>query len=336
MNKKKIKIIIQCICIVTILIVLAFIAKYLFSVWQDKQTEKELQIQEEYYVDEIVWMGVAEDGISTCVVENVNDKSIRILPGKSVFLASISGVENECCGTEYTEYLLHEYSIQDGTLERTVDITNISGSYPEYILNQIYSLFILDEEVYIRVRLAIRPEEGETIYDYMDRQNIWKYLFINIETGEVVEEFNGQYTDMLMLDNYNILNNVPFLSDNISEDFAEKYYNFESLAKFSWKPNGCFKMDIEAIDLPHQNEELYSLFPELKNYIGQEGYYIHLVIGNSPSAEYLLRLLMEDGKEISFEHMEPIPADESIDGQEHEVHSFEEYYQWKDIYWRDR
>ena len=44
--------------------------------------------------------------------------------------------------------------------------------------------------------------------------------------------------------------------------------------------------------------------------------------------EEVMRLLMEDGEEISFEGC-VLPADESKDGEEHEIHSFEEFYQWK-------
>ena len=38
-------------------------------------------------------------------------------------------------------------------------------------------------------------------------------------------------------------------------------------------------------------------------------------------------VLVEDGQEISFEGC-VLPANSSKDGQEHEIHSFEEYEQW--------
>ncbi|WP_268874764.1 hypothetical protein [Clostridium sp. Marseille-P3244] len=41
-----------------------------------------------------------------------------------------------------------------------------------------------------------------------------------------------------------------------------------------------------------------------------------------------MRLLMEEGEEISFEGC-VLPANESNDDKEHEIHSFEEFYQWK-------
>ena len=340
MNKKKAIITISCICAVAILLTITFIAKYLFSVWQDKQTEKDfVVIEEEYFEEEIIWMGVAEDGVSTCVIENVWDPYMQILPGESVFLTSSYGVEIDAgiSYNEYSKYLLTEYRIEDGLLGRVVDITSIVDMYPDDRIIGVYRLCNMDGEDYALVRIEAKPEEGETIYEY-DKRGLGarKFIYLNLSTGEMFEGKSSQSIDYMMLDISFLLNNEEFLSDNISEEFVDYFYDPNSIVRFLEKPNGCFEIDIEAIDLPHQNEELYSLFPELKNYIGQEGYYIHLVIGNSPSAEYLLRLLMEDGKEISFEHMEPISRYQSIDGQEHEVHSFEEYYQWKDIYWRDR
>lgn len=340
MNKKKGIIIVSCICIIIIALIGILAIEYL-PAWLDEQEakkaeEKERQIQEEYYIDEIVWMGVAEDGVSTCVIETIGDLNLRILPGKSVFLLSRYGEEVDF-DAEYEEYLFKEYSIEDGTWRGIVDITEVLEEYPEYLISEVgTNFYYIDGENYIRVCIAIKPDEGESIYDYMDRQNIWKYIYLNIDTGKMFEGERNQFSDKIMGDVYSLLDNEEFLAENISEEFAERYKSWEHLTWFGPKTNGYFKIRLETADLPQQNEELYSLFPELKNYIGQEGYYVHLLIGNNPSAEYLLRLLMEDGKEISFEHMEPIPADESIDGQEHEVHSFEEYYQWKDIYWRDR
>lgn len=339
MNKKKTIIIIRCICTLLILLIVAFVTKYVFSIWENKQAatkQEKVSFYEDYTGTEIEWMGVAEDGISTCVVENVGYRSISILPGEGVFFTNRCGVEINF-GVDYNEYLLKEYQIENGTQGRIVDITKVIDQYPDYLINSLSKFYNINGQDYVRVCIYVRADEGETIIEYDGRgSSARKYIYMNIDNGEMFEGKSNQFSDMLMWDLETLFDNVEFLKENISEGFAGRYYNSPSTTGFTGKANGCFEIDIEAIDLPHQNKELYSLFPELKNYIGQEGYYIHLVIGNSPSAEYLLRLLMEDGKEISFEHMEPIPNYQSIDGQEHEVHSFEEYYQWKDIYWRDR
>ena len=100
--------------------------------------------------------------------------------------------------------------------------------------------------------------------------------------------------------------------------FLMEYHNFE----------GVYQIEIMAKYLPKQNEALYGMFPELEQYRGEEDCYVCLYIGGYPTAEELLRLFMEDGQEISFEGV-VMSGEYSIDGEEHEIHSFEEYEQWR-------
>ena len=81
-------------------------------------------------------------------------------------------------------------------------------------------------------------------------------------------------------------------------------------------------------NLPENNEELYREFPGLKNYEGSEDDIISLYLQEELTDEEVMRLLMEEGEEISFEGC-VLPADESNDDKEHEIHSFEEFYRWK-------
>ena len=81
-------------------------------------------------------------------------------------------------------------------------------------------------------------------------------------------------------------------------------------------------------NLPENNEALYREFPELKDYVGNEDDIVSLYLQEELTDEEIMRLLMEDGEKISFEGC-VLPADESKDGEEHEIHSFEEFYQWK-------
>ena len=73
---------------------------------------------------------------------------------------------------------------------------------------------------------------------------------------------------------------------------------------------------------------MYREFPELKDYVGNEDDIVSLYLQEELTDEEIMRLLMEDGEKISFEGC-VLPADESKDGEEHEIHSFEEFYQWK-------
>lgn len=80
--------------------------------------------------------------------------------------------------------------------------------------------------------------------------------------------------------------------------------------------------------LPKKNQRLYSEFPELKEYEGATDDLVTIVLEDYSGAEDILSLLMEDGQEISYEGC-VLPAELSVDGQSHDIHSFEEYVQWR-------
>ncbi len=88
------------------------------------------------------------------------------------------------------------------------------------------------------------------------------------------------------------------------------------------------QISIRGDAMPMQNQQLYGMFPGLKAYQGNEEVWVDIYFQYYPSAEDILSLLMEDGQEISYEGC-VLPAELSIDGQSHDIHSFEEYVQWR-------
>ena len=76
--------------------------------------------------------------------------------------------------------------------------------------------------------------------------------------------------------------------------------------------------------LPEESESLYRRFPELRQFQGREDLEVQIILTDYPTAEEILEMFMEDGQEISFEGL-VLRADSSIDGEEHEIHSFEDY-----------
>ncbi len=91
---------------------------------------------------------------------------------------------------------------------------------------------------------------------------------------------------------------------------------------------GQVMMQITGDTLPLNNTKLYDQFPGLKEYQGNNEVMVTIYFEEEPSAEDILSLLMEDGQEISYEGC-VLPAELSIDGQSHDIHSFEEYVQWR-------
>lgn len=80
--------------------------------------------------------------------------------------------------------------------------------------------------------------------------------------------------------------------------------------------------------LPEENEELYGEFPGLKEYDGDGDDVVLFYYQDKMTEEEIMRLLMEDGEEISFDGC-VLKADDSKDGKEHEIHSFKEFYKWQ-------
>ena len=104
----------------------------------------------------------------------------------------------------------------------------------------------------------------------------------------------------------------------------EKYFYVSAYP--CWK--GMVRVWMTTDYLPKENQALYSEFPQLKEYQGEEGLAVCIYLSDYPSAEEIFKLFLEEGQEVSFEGA-VLDAELSIDGQEHEIHSFEEYYQWR-------
>ena len=84
---------------------------------------------------------------------------------------------------------------------------------------------------------------------------------------------------------------------------------------------------MEAFQLPRENDELYRHFPGLREFIGREHLEVVIILHDFLTAEEILALLLEDGHEISFEGS-VLRDDWSIDGMEHEINSFDDFFEW--------
>ena len=102
----------------------------------------------------------------------------------------------------------------------------------------------------------------------------------------------------------------------------------DSVKLINFSERGYFCICLNRNSLPKENSTLYAEFPGLKDYQGEDGDMVYIYLGGYPTPEEILSMLIEEGEEISFEGC-VLPAESSIDGKEHEIHSFEEYEQWK-------
>jgi hypothetical protein len=100
--------------------------------------------------------------------------------------------------------------------------------------------------------------------------------------------------------------------------------------------DGLVVITLNSNYLPQESQELYSRFPGLRDYIGEEDLNVSVIISNDITNEEILLMFMEDGRDINFEGA-VLRAGWSIDGEEHEIHSFEDFDRLMDFgRWFDR
>ena len=173
------------------------------------------------------------------------------------------------------------------------------------------------------------------LLDFM-REDGWIHVYVNTDTGEVAEtdwqeelepierteevlekERNEERDrDLIEADKIGLLENI----------YGEQPERGDILI-YRDVPGEC-EIWIERDLLPQENRLLYTDFPGLKEYEASDYRSVYIHFSRDLTQEEILSMLIEEGEEISFEGC-VLPAESSIDGKEHEIHSFEEYEQWK-------
>lgn len=114
--------------------------------------------------------------------------------------------------------------------------------------------------------------------------------------------------------------------ESVNRSFIGLYNDFYITG---WYFPGVASIRVLASLLPEESESLYSRFPGLRQFQGREDLQIQMLLTGYPTAEEILEMFMEDGREISFEGL-VLSGNLSIDGEEHEIHSFEDYMRLRD------
>jgi hypothetical protein len=122
------------------------------------------------------------------------------------------------------------------------------------------------------------------------------------------------YTD----DEYEILHNTQFIKNN--EKNLRDYVYIESNSLYT-------RITFCGDSLPDNNSELYSRFPDLKDYPYNAHSVTIITMPYQSDLDYVAGLLLEDGEEWNFDGVS-VRTYESIDGKEHIVSSFKEYAEY--------
>ena len=217
---------------------------------------------------------------------------------------------------EYIEYIptsdikktiVSLYDIESGELEKTIDIKEILDKYGKSISNvkqQYYDIVLIDEEPYIGIRVYdINHLPREIREVSVPNQRI---LYVNLLTKQCIEE--GDIPSELKV---NEDRNMKFLTGYLY--FAKQKF-FVSVYD-SW------------------DKKLYEKFPDLKEKIDKlkrekKDAELVVVLTGDPSYEEIMEVLSEEGQEYSFNDI-VIKSEDSVDGMEHQIHSFDE---WRKYY----
>ncbi len=313
----------KCIYITILVLFLLFVAGAVYYYLPKERCE----IGERYggsTLERIEWMGVAPDGVSTCLVEYGRNPCYPIVPGKYIVYEDMDAYKksyyfgDDYLGLEYVydEYILYTIDIVTGQRRDLYDINELNMQFPEVqVTSNVVGIYQWEGEDVCAVHIYERPKETN---------NYGKLLYINLEDGSY--EFHDSLPDCII---ESPLSNIGYRwhdYDLLGENFSQKWIEETHILGYE-NYEGVYRISTRAQHLPQNNETLYTMFPELEQYRGEEDCYVYMLIGGDPSAEELLRLLMEDDQEISFEGA-VLSAEQSIDGEMHEIHSFEDFERW--------
>ena len=292
--------------------------------------------------DEILYVETgAINPVNTVVATTQDTRSWYtrlIIPGQCVCLPdceyTVDLGENDVVELEKANYKI--YDLTTGRVLNTIDVKAIAEELePDKIITDSYLGEINIEtggDKYLNFSLMNKKDQSD--------KTQWRQLYVNLETEKAIIRLGGDGLNeikSLSADGIGDTNEYSALLDDMIgliqangfepyDSLRDEYEKTPGLDVWYWG-YGIVQVDIPKGYLPERNETLYAEFPGLAEYEGSDDEILTFYISGSPSSEEILKMFMEDGQEISFEGC-VLPANSSKDGQEHEIHSFEEYDQW--------
>ena len=214
------------------------------------------------------------------------------------------------------------YDAEDGSLVKTIDVLELIGEEQCNNYN-IYSSWMFEYEKQPYIVWSIEDNTKYYLKDGTDDED--NILIYNVNTGESwitdyseyetlaysEENMTSGYTD----DEYEILHNTQFIKNN--EKNLRDYVYIKSNSLYT-------RITFYGDSLPDNNSELYSRFPDLKDYPYNAHSVTIITMPYQSDLDYVAGLLLEDGEEWNFDGVS-VRAYESIDGKEHIISSFKEY-----------
>ena len=236
------------------------------------------------------------------------------------------------------KFFVNVYGIGGRKIKNGIDVLNTLKEKNINIMPTDYTMFTT--RMYENKPCLVFGAEDIVPSNEDKNNNTKRMIYIDVETGEL---FEREYEDIIDdLEDENRVNSIytaqfsRFMEQNMGRvlwsDFDANYVR--TLSFFE----GCRQIHFTDIeDISENNTKLFSMFPELKslydevkiNYKGKvrAELAVDIVLTGNPSEEEIMSIILPEGREVSFEGVK-ISAENSVDGKEHDIHSFDEWREY--------
>ena len=235
-------------------------------------------------------------------------------------------------------FYINVYDVGNTQTKNEIDVIKILQEKNINIMPTDYTMFTT--RMYENKPCLVFGAEDIVPSNEDKNNNTKRMIYIDVETGELFEK---EYEDIMDdLEDENRVNSIytahfsKFMEQNMDRAMWSDYdtNSVRTLCFFE----GCRQIHFADIEnISENNTKLFSMFPGLKslydevksNYKGKvrENIAVDIVLTGNPSEEEIMSIILPEGREASFDGVK-INAENSVDGKEHDIHSFDEWREY--------
>jgi len=230
------------------------------------------------------------------------------------------------------------YGIGGKQIKNEIDVLEILKEKNMNIMPTDYTMFTT--RMYENKPCLVFGAEDIVPSNEDKNNNTKRMIYIDVETGELFEK---EYEDIIEdLEDENRINLIytsqfsKFMKQNM-DNAVWSDYDSNSVRTLSFF-EGCRQIHFTDIeDISENNTKLFTMFPELKSLCdeikkndineGRANMAVDIVLTGNPSEEEIMSIILPEGRELSFDGVK-INAENSVDGKEHDIHSFDEWREY--------
>ena len=230
------------------------------------------------------------------------------------------------------------YGIGGKQIKNEIDVLKILQEKNMNIMPTDYTMFTT--RMYENKPCLVFGAEDIVPSNEDKNNNTKRMIYIDVETGELFEK---EYEDIIEdLEDENRINLIytsqfsKFMKQNMGRAVWSDF-DTNSVRTLSFF-EGCRQIHFTDIENIYENNtKLFTMFPELKRLCDEikkndinkvrANIAVDIVLTGSPSDEEIMSIILPEGREVSFEGVK-INAENSVDGKEHDIHSFDEWREY--------